>query len=116
MPTSRDDMPHRTGHTPDKGSSNSGSRRAGPESGHGTIGASTWTGSPDDVDRQAVERILTSIRDAGVQQVELQFSDGTGAVKTVAIPARRMQAVLTDGEWFDGSAIEAVSYTHLRAH
>ena len=53
-----------------------------------------------------VERILTTIRDAGVQQVELQFADVTGAVKTVAIPARRIQAVLTHGEWFDGSAIE----------
>src|SRR5450759_5700127 len=86
----RDDMPHRTGHTPDKGSGNGGSRRAGPESTHSTIGTGAWAGSPEGVDRQAIERILAGIRDAGVQQVELQFADVTGAVKTVAIPARRM--------------------------
>jgi glutamine synthetase len=102
-------MPHRTGHTPDKGSGNGGPRRAGPESTHSTIGTGAWTGSPGEVDRQAIERILAGIRDAGVKQVELQFSDVTGAVKTVAIPARRMQAVLADGEWFDGSAIEGLA-------
>jgi glutamine synthetase len=53
--------------------------------------------------------VLAGIRDAGIQQVELQFADVTGAVKTVAVPARRIQAVLTDGEWFDGSAIEGLA-------
>jgi len=74
-----------------------------------TIGAGAWTGTPDEVDRHAIDRILAGIRDAGVQQVELQFSDVTGAVKTVAIPARRIQAVLAEGEWFDGSAIEGLA-------
>jgi glutamine synthetase len=65
--------------------------------------------SSSDVDRRAVERVLAGIKDAGVQQVELQFADVTGAVKTVAVPARRIAAVLADGEWFDGSAIEGLA-------
>jgi glutamine synthetase len=81
----------------------------GPEGTDATIGTGAWTGAPDEVDRHAIDRILAGIRDAGVQQVELQFSDVTGAVKTVAIPARRIQAVLAEGEWFDGSAIEGLA-------
>jgi glutamine synthetase len=53
--------------------------------------------------------VLSGAREAGVQQVELQFADVTGAVKTVAVPARRLAAVLSDGEWFDGSAIEGLA-------
>jgi len=58
---------------------------------------------------QAVEHVLRTIRDGGIAQVELQFTDVTGAVKTVAVPARRIGAVLDDGEWFDGSAIEGLA-------
>jgi glutamine synthetase len=99
-------MPHRTGHSPDKGSSNGGSRRGDNAD---AFTAGSWSGSPDEVDRHAVDRIMAGIREAGVQQVELQFSDVTGAVKTVAIPTRRIQAVLAEGEWFDGSAIEGLA-------
>ena len=66
-------------------------------------------GGSSDIDRRAVERVLAGIKEAGVQQVELQFADVTGAVKTVAVPARRIAAVLADGEWFDGSAIEGLA-------
>jgi glutamine synthetase len=96
-------MPHRTGHTPDPGPNGAAARNSGQDT------ATGWTGSENGVDRRAVERVLAGIRDAGVQQVELQFADVTGAVKTVAIPARRIQAVLADGEWFDGSAIEGLA-------
>jgi glutamine synthetase len=41
-----------------------------------------------------------------VVQVELQFADVTGAVKSVWVPAGRLPDVLREGEWFDGSAIE----------
>jgi glutamine synthetase len=71
------------------------------------VGGAAATSS--DVDRRAVERVLAGVREAGVQQVELQFADVTGAVKTVAVPARRIAAVLADGEWFDGSAIEGLA-------
>ncbi len=70
---------------------------------------SAGAGSASDTDRRTIERVLSSVREAGVQQVELQFADVTGAIKTVAVPARRLQAVLIDGEWFDGSAIEGLA-------
>jgi glutamine synthetase len=71
------------------------------------VGGAAATSS--DVGRRAIERVLAGVREAGVQQVELQFADVTGAVKTVAVPARRIAAVLADGEWFDGSAIEGLA-------
>ena len=67
--------------------------------------ATEAAGFPE-ADRRAVERILACVREAKIQQVELQFSDVTGAVKTVAVPARRLAHVLAAGEWFDGSAME----------
>jgi glutamine synthetase len=98
-------MPHRSGHEPTTRTA-ADSRRRGAEPGADPAGA---VESARDTDRRAVERVLAGIRDAGIQQVELQFADVTGAVKTVAVPARRIQAVLTDGEWFDGSAIEGLA-------
>src|ERR1700737_1012253 len=52
---------------------------------------------------------IARARSAGVVQVELQFADVTGAVKSVSVPVRRLPEVLQDGEWFDGSAIEGVA-------
>ena len=74
----------------------------------GTIDAAGTAGAAGfpEADRRAIEHILACVKEAKIQQVELQFSDVTGAVKTVAIPARRLAHVLTAGEWFDGSAIE----------
>jgi glutamine synthetase len=74
-----------------------------------TSAAGGSAAASSDVDRRAIERVLAGVREAGVQQVELQFADVTGAVKTVAVPARRIAAVLADGEWFDGSAIEGLA-------
>ena len=112
-------MPHKSGRTPNGGPASgagygaSGAGHAG--SGHGASGAGNAAEnaadavSSIDVDRRAVERILAGVREAGLQQIELQFADVTGAVKTVAVPARRIAAVLADGEWFDGSAIEGLA-------
>ena len=46
---------------------------------------------------------------AGVAQVELQFADISGALKSVAVPLRRLTDVLRAGEWFDGSALEGAA-------
>ena len=62
-----------------------------------------------DITDDASARVLARVVDAGVVQVELQFADITGAVKSVSIPARRLAHVLEHGEWFDGSAIEGVA-------
>jgi glutamine synthetase len=41
-----------------------------------------------------------------VKFISLQFTDVTGAVKCVDIPAHRMMIALKDGIWFDGSSVE----------
>jgi glutamine synthetase len=90
-------MPHKNGPSSSEGSASNGYTAGG------AVAAS------NDAGRRAVDKVLAGIKEAGVQQVELQFADVTGAVKTVAIPARRIAAVLADGEWFDGSAIEGLA-------
>lgn len=50
--------------------------------------------------------ILKRIAEDEVKFVCLQFSDVTGAVKSVDIPAQRMERVSEDGIWFDGSSVE----------
>jgi glutamine synthetase len=99
-------MPHKTRRTPTDGSSSDVIGHGAHPDASGPSGSSA---ASSDVDRRAVERVLAGVREAGVQQVELQFADVTGAVKTVAVPARRIAAVLADGEWFDGSAIEGLA-------
>jgi glutamine synthetase len=99
-------MPHRSGEDRTEGASHE-ARTRGAEP--GKAAHASPNGANGDASRRGVERVLAGIRDAGVQQVELQFADVTGAVKTVAVPARRIQAVLADGEWFDGSAIEGLA-------
>jgi len=90
-------MPHKNGPSSSEGSASNGYAAGGG-------GAAS-----NDAGRRAVDKVLAGIKEAGVQQVELQFADVTGAVKTVAVPARRIAAVLADGEWFDGSAIEGLA-------
>jgi glutamine synthetase len=58
-----------------------------------------------DTDKDILERSQS----AGVVQVELQFADIAGSVKSVSVPVRRLVEVLRSGEWFDGSAIEGVA-------
>src|SRR4030088_3300467 len=58
-----------------------------------------------DTDKDLIQRS----QQAGVVQVELQFADIAGSVKSVSVPVRRLVEVLRSGEWFDGSAIEGVA-------
>jgi glutamine synthetase len=41
-----------------------------------------------------------------VDFISLQFTDVTGAVKSLDIPTSRIQGVLEEGIWFDGSSVE----------
>lgn len=50
--------------------------------------------------------IIRKIEEDGVKFVSLQFTDVTGAVKSVDIPAERIPVALDEGVWFDGSSIE----------
>ena len=50
--------------------------------------------------------LLMRIKEDNVKFVSLQFTDVTGAVKSVDIPIDRINAALDDGVWFDGSSVE----------
>lgn len=50
--------------------------------------------------------ILERARAAHVEVVQLQFTDVTGAIKSVTLPAARLERCLEEWIWFDGSAIE----------
>ena len=50
--------------------------------------------------------LLARVKEDNVKFVSLQFSDVTGAVKSVDMPVGRLQDALTDGVWFDGSSVE----------
>lgn len=50
--------------------------------------------------------LITQIEEDNVKFLSLQFSDVTGTVKSVDIPAHRVHVALEDGIWFDGSSVE----------
>jgi glutamine synthetase len=50
--------------------------------------------------------LLARVKEDDVKFISLQFTDVTGAVKSVDIPAGRLEGALQDGIWFDGSSIE----------
>lgn len=52
------------------------------------------------------KEVLARIQEDNVKFVSLQFTDVTGAVKSVDLPASRMADVLEDGIWFDGSSVQ----------
>ncbi|MEW5871135.1 MAG: type I glutamate--ammonia ligase [Chloroflexota bacterium] len=50
--------------------------------------------------------LLARLKEDEVKFISLQFTDVTGTVKSVDIPAQRIQAAMEDGVWFDGSSVE----------
>jgi len=50
--------------------------------------------------------LIKRIKEDEVKFVSLQFTDVTGVVKSVDIPAHRVETVLQEGIWFDGSSVE----------
>ncbi|OGO21862.1 MAG: glutamine synthetase [Chloroflexi bacterium RBG_16_51_16] len=63
--------------------------------------------------------LLKRVKDDEIKFISLQFSDVTGAVKSVDMPVRGLDAALEDGVWFDGSSVEGFariqeSDMHLR--
>lgn len=55
---------------------------------------------------QSAADILKDVKEQRVQFVALWFTDITGLVKSVMIPARELENVFENGSHFDGSAIE----------
>jgi glutamine synthetase len=55
------------------------------------------------------KEFLKKIKEDNVKFLSLQFTDVTGAVKSVDIPAHRVPSAMEDGVWFDGSSVEGFS-------
>ncbi len=55
---------------------------------------------------EEAQHIITRAQEAGIAYLDLQFTDVTGTIKTVQIPARQLETAFSQGIWFDGSAIE----------
>jgi glutamine synthetase len=53
--------------------------------------------------------LMAKVKSDGVKFISLQFTDVTGAVKSVDIPAQRLESALEEGIWFDGSSVEGFS-------
>lgn len=52
------------------------------------------------------KQLLEVVERDRVKFISLQFTDVTGAVKSVDIPSERLSFALEDGIWFDGSSVE----------
>jgi glutamine synthetase len=50
--------------------------------------------------------LLKRVKEDGIKFISLQFSDVTGAVKSVDMPIKGLEVALEDGVWFDGSSVE----------
>jgi len=50
--------------------------------------------------------LVARVKEDNIKFISLQFSDVTGAVKSVDMPVGRLQEALDDGVWFDGSSVE----------
>jgi glutamine synthetase len=52
------------------------------------------------------KELLAKVKTDGVKFISMQFTDVTGAVKSVDMPVNRLSGALEDGVWFDGSSVE----------
>ena len=52
------------------------------------------------------EYVLRTVEERGIRFIRLWFTDVLGFLKSITITAQEMEIVLTEGEGFDGSAIE----------
>ncbi|MEO0599195.1 MAG: glutamine synthetase beta-grasp domain-containing protein [Chloroflexota bacterium] len=52
------------------------------------------------------EDIFDLVKDQNIRYISLWFTDITGAVKSVVVPAAQLESVINNGVPFDGSAIE----------
>ncbi len=52
------------------------------------------------------KEVIARVKEDNVKFISLQFSDVTGAVKSVDMPVRHLEDALKDGVWFDGSSVE----------
>jgi glutamine synthetase len=57
------------------------------------------------------ERVLAAVEGGACHFVDLHFTDVTGAVKSVGLPAVQLRDAIHYGHWFDGSALEGGART-----
>jgi glutamine synthetase len=50
--------------------------------------------------------LIARVREDGVRFISLQFTDILGTIKSVTIPVGRLEEVIEQGVWFDGSSIQ----------
>jgi glutamine synthetase len=50
--------------------------------------------------------LLKRVKEDEIKFISLQFSDVTGAVKSVDMPIKGLEGALDEGVWFDGSSVE----------
>lgn len=55
------------------------------------------------------ERLLRDVDASAFQFLDLQFTDVTGALKSVVLPANQLRETVEYGHWFDGSALEGAA-------
>lgn len=65
------------------------------------------------------KELLKKVKEDGIKFISYQFTDVTGAVKSVDAPIKRLKEALEEGIWFDGSSVEGFariqeSDMHLR--
>lgn len=56
-------------------------------------------------DKGQLERVAALIKKAGIRFINLQFTDISGSVKSVGVPASMWPDIVAHGQWFDGSSI-----------
>ncbi len=55
------------------------------------------------------KELLAQVKTDSVKFISYQFTDVTGAVKSVDAPVKQLESALEDGVWFDGSSVEGFS-------
>jgi glutamine synthetase len=55
------------------------------------------------------KELLKRAKEEEIKFISFQFTDVTGAVKSVDAPISRLEEALDDGVWFDGSSVEGFS-------
>jgi glutamine synthetase len=64
---------------------------------------------PGGVDGPAA--LVERARAASIETIHLQFADVAGSIKSMTIPASRLERILENGAWFDGSSLEGLART-----
>ncbi|MBN2046805.1 MAG: type I glutamate--ammonia ligase [Anaerolineaceae bacterium] len=52
------------------------------------------------------KELLLKVKEDNVKFISLQFTDIVGSIKSVDVPVGRLETILEDGIWFDGSSVE----------